>query len=220
MNVEPEDLKGIKFMNCSTKELDGVVPLGSELCNIKGVNLPANLPYNTDLLHVSIDHLEREVQEHSILHVETGDSVYVDLLEDSFNALNEYAFILAHLEIASSEVAKYNSTHIDTNRGIYKLNCVGRISPGQVKHTYLTERLREFRPIKPKDINKPFTLLGMEVLFNEDPETRENRAFKLTNGYLLPTYQDASTLEIACSLMSYMTGMYKETLSKVYQEEK
>lgn len=62
--------------------------------------------------------------------------------------------------------------------------------------------------------------LPENLQYRKDPETRENHAFKLTNGYLLPTYQDASALEIACSLMEYMTWLYRKTLCKVYQGEK
>ena len=214
MNVEPEHLIYSNVLNSEKDNLNGVIPLDSELCIVEGSNLPANLPYNTDLLHVSKEHLDIEVQNNLVVHLDTKDTVFVNLLQDNFNALNEYAFIMAHLEIASSNVDMYNATHTGTNVGIYRLTSVGKLS------TELAEHLRQFRPAKPKDINKPFTVLGMEVLFNEDPETRENHAFKLTNGYLLPTYQDASALEIACSLMEYMTWLYRKTLRKVYQEEK
>lgn len=210
MNVEPDNLNYSNVLNSEKDNLNGVIPL----CIVEGSNLPANLPYNTDLLHVSKEHFDIEVQEESVAYLKTEDTVSVSLLQDNFNALNEYAFIMAHLEIVSSEVDIYNSIHTGSNKGIYKLTSIGRLSTG------LTEPLRQFRPVKPDDINEPFTVLGMEVLFNEDPETRENRAFKLTNGHLLPSYPDSSALQIAYSLMKYMTEMYRKTLSKVYQEEK
>lgn len=210
MNVEPDNLSYSNVLSNEKDNLNGVIPL----CIVEGSNLPANLPYNTDLLHVSKEHFDIEVQEESVAYLKTEDTVSVSLLQDNFNALNEYAFIMAHLEIASSEVDIYNSIHTGSNKGIYKLTSIGRLSTG------LTEPLKQFRPVKPEDINEPFTVLGMEVLFNEDPDTRENRAFKLTNGHLLPSYPDSSALQIAYSLMKYMTGMYRKTLSKVYQEEK
>lgn len=210
MNVEPDNLSYSNVLSNEKDDLNGVIPL----CIVEGSNLPANLPYNTDLLHVSKEHLDTQVQNEFVVHLDTKDTIFVNLLQDNFNALNEYAFIMAHLEIVSSEVDIYNSIHTGSNKGIYKLTSIGRLSTG------LTEPLRQFRPVKPEDINEPFTVLGMEVLFNEDPETRENRAFKLTNGHLLPSYPDSSALQIAYSLMKYMTEMYRKTLSKVYQEEK
>ena len=214
MNIEPDNLSYSNVLNSEKDNLNGVIPLGSELCIAEGNNLPANLPYNTDLLHVSKKHLDIEVHENSIVYLKMEDTISVDLLQDNFNALNEYAFIMANLVIASSKVDRYNATYTGTRVGTPKLTSIGNLS------TDLTEHLKQFRPVKPEDINEPFTVLGMEVLFNEDPETRENRAFKLTNGHLLPSYPDSSALQIAYSLMSYMTGMYRKTLSKVYQEEK
>lgn len=214
MNVEPEEAKYINLLNSEEDKLNGVIPLGSELCIVEGSNLPANLPYNTDLLHVSKEHLDIEVHENSIVYLKMEDTISVDLLQDNFNALNEYAFIMAHLVIASSKVDRYNATYTGTRVGTPKLTSIGNLS------TELENHLKQFRPVKPEDMNKSFTVLGMEVLFNEDPDTRENRAFKLTNGHLIPSYQDSSALQIAYSLMEYMTGMYRKTLSKVYQEEK
>lgn len=209
MNVEPEEVKYNNLLSSEKDDLNGVIPL----CIVEGSNLLANLPYNTDLLHVSKEHLDREVQNEFVVHVDTKDTISVSLLQDNFNALNEYAFIMAHLEIASSEVDMYNATHTGTNVGMYELTSMGGVSKD------LGDHLKQFKPVKSKDTNKPFTVLGMEVMFNEDPETCENRAFKLTNGHLLPAYQDSSTLPIAYSLMEYMTWLYRKTLRKVYQEE-
>ena len=194
-------------------ELNGVIPLGSGLCDIEGINLPVNLPYNTDLLHADKKRLDIEGDNKSVVHLEKEDTISVDLLQDNFNALNEYAFIMAHLKIASFEVDLYNATHSGTNKGLYELKNIGGLS------TELARRLKQFRPAELKGANEPFTVLGMEVMFNEDPDTRENHAFKLTNGHLLPSYQNYSGLTIACSLMEYMTYMYRKTLRKVYQEE-
>ena len=205
MNIEPDNLSYSNVLNSEKDNLNGVIPLGSELCIAEGNNLPANLPYNTDLLHVSKKHLDIEVHENSIVYLKMEDTISVDLLQDNFNALNEYAFIMANLVIASSKVDRYNATYTGTRVGTPKLTSIGNLS------TDLTEHLKQFRPVKPEDINEPFTVLGMEVLFNEDPETRENRAFKLTNGHLLPSYPDSSALQIAYSLMSYMTGTVSYT---------
>lgn len=209
--------------------LDGEIPLGTSVnCSrnyshyLWNYGLPENLQYRKDLLRVTMEQEKVEEPVGSELYVERIITFFtVEILENTFQALNEYAFVMAHLEIVEELLDGFTREQKE-NESI-EITAKGR----KIKHySYLSvyghlcdklsNELNQFMPVKTDGWYHPFHVLGVQVDYNNNSETCDKYPYRLDNGRLIKLDKDADLKDIAVYLMHYMVELDKAVFKKHY----
>lgn len=210
--------------------LDGEIPLGTRVnCShhyLWDYGLPENLQYRKDLLRVTMDRETSSRPASPKIHVECIDTFFtVEILENTFQALNEYAFVMAHLEIIEELLDGFTREQKE-NESI-EITAEGR----ELKHySYFTvygqlcdklsNELRQFKPVKTDGWYHPFHVLGVQVDYNNNSETCDKYPYRLDNGRLIKLDKDADLQTIAVYLMHYMVDLDKTVFENHYDNNR